>query len=812
MAAAQVQPARQSGENSAQSPPSQPAQQASAVAQQSGPIAQQTSAFADEIPTAAAREKDTDNDGAQFGAALADVVRSQQPGGPLAKTLADAAPGKTSGAAAGLANYEPAKFQGIQPGKSTREELQAAWGQPAETTETAEGRILTFEIEPFQAVEVLVAPAGQVAAIKVTFTSGLAAQQLAKQLTLEEFTPVIIRDERGRALGEAFPERGVSFMFDAPGQGTITDSNDHSVLQVAIQSLDARAFALRAEEHLHGPYSKNIDDLKTAVALEPHFTHARWLLAEIYLATGQADLALAEATAALDLEPTNGAYQLRHGEALMLLGQYDDAVHEIRGVLDQADTSPVVRAQAMHEMAQLASLGDAEIAAKAISFDNRAIELADKLATSDDVKERRAAKRVLIEAHLAIAEEIARQSFGDKVESLQQWVGRASGLAEDYIKNEGGSVELRLIVSQRALAALASFKPTLDPAPWIAEAEEAATALKKESDDELWQQHIAWELGQAYLHALRTEHLRRETTSALHYGQLAIENMAEGAKSRQAVPAAEQLVGQLYFHVGAVYAVHQQDHKKATAWYDKAAPLLGGKRPASELYSPRRDGEMLVSMGVSYWQTGQQSKALELTEAGCKLVEQAVEDGILAKGSLAVPYGNLATMYQQVGEHASAKIRQSGQGHYRRRSQTGPADQPQHLAHRPHRPHQHGANQRPATAGGRAAPAAIWQPTPNGQPHEQLDDSSVVILCRIRFGRSDGGAPPPGTVGQNHFHISRSASLPMQNSQTATMNRPGTMMQHAQYSMVSNRFHCCRRSCCRNQARPWTICRGRRIE
>jgi hypothetical protein len=148
--------------------------------------------------------------------------------------------------------------------------------------------------------------------------------------------------------------------------------------------------------------------------------------------------------------------------------------------------------------------------------------------------------------------------------------------------------------------------------------------------------------------------LRRETATALKYGQQAIENLAEGAAGRQAVHSAEQQVGQLYFHVGAVYAVHQQDHKKAVAWYDKAAPLLAGAKPESQLYSPRRDGEMLVSMGVSYWQIGNQNRALELTEAGAKLVEAAVEDGILAKSSLAVPYGNLATMYQHVGETANA--------------------------------------------------------------------------------------------------------------------------------------------------------------
>lgn len=591
----------------------------------------------------------------QFGAALAEVVRTGQKPGSLQNGQQKKS--KTAAVSAReLVPYEPAKFQGMQPGKSTREELTAAWGQPADTVNTSEGTVLTYEIEPFQAVDVLISSDDVIEALKVTLSDALEPKALAKQLSLEELEPVTIADNDDRPLGQAFPERGVVFMYDAEAADAPSAEKGASQLVslVAIQALDARAFALRAENHLHGPYENNVRDLKTAISLDPDFTHARWLLAEIYLVTGQADLAEAESAAALEQEPTNAAYQMRHGQALVLLGQYDNAVHEIRRVLDAPDTSPVVRALALHEMARLASIGDADIAVKAISFHTRAIELADPLATSENVKERRAAKRLLVDSHLAIGEEIARQSFGDKVESLQQWVGRASGLAEDYITKEGGSVELRLIVAQRSLAALASFKPTLDPAPWVTEAEEAAAALRKQSDDELWQQQISWEIGQVYLHALRTEHLRREMPSALRYGQLAIENMAEGAKSRQAVHSAEQQVGSLYFHVGAVYAIHQQDHKKAVAWYDKAAPLLSKVRPASELYSPRRDGEMLVSMGVSYWQTGNQAKALELTQAGAKLVEAAVDDGILAKSSLAVPYGNLATMYQQVGENASA--------------------------------------------------------------------------------------------------------------------------------------------------------------
>ena len=79
-------------------------------------------------------------------------------------------------------------------------------------------------------------------------------------------------------------------------------------------------------------------------------------------------------------------------------------------------------------------------------------------------------------------------------------------------------------------------RTTLDPTPWVSEAEEAANALFTQSDDPLWQQRIKWELGLAYLNALRVDHSRRETTSALRYGQRAIDNLAEGAVSRQAVP------------------------------------------------------------------------------------------------------------------------------------------------------------------------------------------------------------------------------------------------------------------------------------
>ena len=48
--------------------------------------------------------------------------------------------------------FEPVKFQGISVGKTSKHELIAAWGQPADTANTSEGEVLTYHKSPFQAV------------------------------------------------------------------------------------------------------------------------------------------------------------------------------------------------------------------------------------------------------------------------------------------------------------------------------------------------------------------------------------------------------------------------------------------------------------------------------------------------------------------------------------------------------------------------------------------------------------------------------------------------------------------------------------
>ena len=104
----------------------------------------------------------------------------------------------------------------------------------------------------------------------------------------------------------------------------------------------------------------------------------------------------------------------------------------------------------------------------------------------------------------------------------------------------------------------------------------------------------------------------------------------------------------------AILAIERADHKQALAWYDRAVPLLESPVPAAAMDSGKQ-GETFVSMAVSYWEVNQRKEALRLTNQGVKLMEQAARDGLMSKAVLAIPYANLASMHEQLGNVREAK-------------------------------------------------------------------------------------------------------------------------------------------------------------
>jgi hypothetical protein len=67
-----------------------------------------------------------------------------------------------------------------------------------------------------------------------------------------------------------------------------------------------------------------------------------------------------------------------------------------------------------------------------------------------------------------------------------------------------------------------------------------------------------------------------------------------------------------------------------------------------------RLGETLVSMGISYWETGERVKAVQLTQEGVALLNQAVKSGAMPRSALEVPQSNLATMRREMDRRKPA--------------------------------------------------------------------------------------------------------------------------------------------------------------
>ena len=115
------------------------------------------------------------------------------------------------------------------------------------------------------------------------------------------------------------------------------------------------------------------------------------------------------------------------------------------------------------------------------------------------------------------------------------------------------------------------------------------------------------------------------------------------------------VTGGLYFFVGSTYAIRQNDHEAAVRWYEKALPYFNRIQPSAESATLGRHGQRLVSMGVSYWEIDVPEEGIRLTEEGLEAMLAATDAGTLKADTLAVPYGNLAAMYESVGRDAEAE-------------------------------------------------------------------------------------------------------------------------------------------------------------
>jgi tetratricopeptide (TPR) repeat protein len=564
-----------------------------------------------------------------------------------------AAPSSEAMAPAGATVLEAVTFHGITPGISTRSEVLSDWSDPAEADTSAD--VLSFQFDGLKSVEVNFA-GNIVKAIAITLDKPAPISEMISSMQLEGVRPVMISDDAKTQFTQVFPERGVVLTLnDLAGMVIATDAGkaenvEQQVSEVLLETINSQAFLLRARKSAKTNLTDTIADLEQVVTLARNSGEAKYLLSCHNLAIGKAVTAERYAAEAVEIEPMNAVFRLQWAKCLGDMARYDRAVAEARKVLELPQVRQLTRAEALEEMGQLAALGSAEVSERSIQMHSKAIEIADKLANSEDPETRHAAQCVLIDAHLAIAAQIAQGNFQDKNQAVPQWIERASALTEALIDEDASFLPHRLQVAVSALAAATNLDKPINPKLWIEEADGTVKELLAESNDQLIESQYDWQLGLAYLHAADIEHLRSDAASAKKFGKLAEEKLSLLSGQRDELPDTGYTMGRLYFQIGAVYAVHEEDHMSACKWYDQAVDLLLNPVPVTTLAVPQQHGDALVSMGVSYWRTSDRDRAVELTLAGVELIEEAVDAGLLSSTALSVPYENLSAMYQALGK------------------------------------------------------------------------------------------------------------------------------------------------------------------
>jgi tetratricopeptide (TPR) repeat protein len=538
-------------------------------------------------------------------------------------------------------------FNGVEPGKTTLTDMKKEWGEPETASIDGPTGLLTFVIPPFKQIDVTTQDE-LVTSIVVYLDPPMLPGSVANELKLREFDPVPIPDETGQLLGQVYPERGVLFGFAA-------NTKLPQVSQIVVEPITGEPFVLRALYDFQHRYSANLEDLDFALSLDENDAQAHWVKSRILVQIGRYDEALTEAEAAARLDTSVTAYVLQRARTLGMAGRHDEAIKLLESIPSPTDLPEQEKAQVASVMGGLLASSSTPDHKAAVEHYQAAIELASPLVSDRRFEIRRLAKQALVDANAGIGLSVAMGNYQRKAEVAAKWFGRAEVYAQQYMVGDNGPKDLMLEISGLQLAAFADIGGDVDPAQATDAAIQAGRQLIAWSDDPLFKTRVEWLLGTALMDAVRVEHVRGHHLEALRYAELAVGPLESAAAQRQLSPGEQFALGRFYFLAGAVHAVKKQDHEEAAKWYAKAVPLMTSPVaiPTDSLASGRL-GEWLVSVGVTYWETNDKQKSLEMTERGSDLIKQAVSEGVMKAPALAVPYANLASMHRALGNGVEA--------------------------------------------------------------------------------------------------------------------------------------------------------------
>lgn len=541
---------------------------------------------------------------------------------------------------------DPASFRGVFPGKTTRDEVEASWGKGESFARDDGTTGLSWKVEPFERVEVIL-DGEAVGSILIKLAEPTSVRELATQLEITDIRTVSVLDEQGISIGEVYPERGVIFSLQ-PGTQTAQ--------AVILEPLDPESFVLRAERELEINTAFATADLQYAIEIDPQHLRALRLLLALRCEQGKWNEALALAQRAEAVDPDDIWTRLKHASVLTALEQTAAARLQVEGVRQKPNTSPLVVAQAERMLGRI-QLGSAEPDyQKAVEHFSNAMKTSSPLLAAGSESAQKAARDVLLDAHLGTALAIAKGTWQQKARVIPKWISRSETIVNEApVEEELERHALELQLCRGALAVAAGSTESFDPLPWVKRLLQVRAKLDSITTDPWRRRQIDWEIGESLSDALVATQKRGDAADMLENTTLTAAYLERGAEFRQLTATERKNLGDLLFRIGILYSLQKGDHATAVTWFDKALPLWEDNPAFARDGELGQLGESLVSMAITYWQVDRRDDAVAINRKGIDLMLEAVRQQMLNEQSLAVAYGNLATMYAEQGDDENAQ-------------------------------------------------------------------------------------------------------------------------------------------------------------
>lgn len=552
--------------------------------------------------------------------------------------------------------FQGSRFQGVIPGVTANAKIIELLGEPRAKIETS-GRVVNiYAIEPYDRVGIVLR--GNIAdSIHLHYQQPLNLKQATAELGLDPATAVTQTTSADHEFLLTWPDEGISLHFQR-------NEGVDVVSRVAFTTAQPDAFLLRGLNRQWRDYNGALHDARAVQSLDPRREEAYRLEAQVALRMGQPSVAKKAIAKALTVTSSTIDMLLLQVQAAATADKLDGLILQIRAIRNDIQLPSLTRAKAAFAMGQINAKRSPPNYKQAFGFHSEANQRARELLKSSELAEQFGALELMVNAHLAIAQDITHGEFTteEKNRAVPKWIELSWKFTAHLLANNYHDQALGLDVCRSSLELLKKLEANISLEVWEERiAQQVANVLKLEGTSTEFLDHMKWQQAMALYHATTIARQGKDGNRVQQLGLAAYQLLKEPLTATtktdhwNSTPTKAAIIG-LCYTLGSVEAIDNLDHVKAIQWYDQALQYLdtlniqqlAAEHSSKQSISLGWHGERLVSMGLSYWSTGNKTQGLRLTQRGIAWIETAVRDHGFPNHHLKIPYSNLAVMTKSI--------------------------------------------------------------------------------------------------------------------------------------------------------------------